>query len=441
MKTKTLECRNITLSNKDTKVCVPITGSSMEEILSQAEAVKALKPDIVEWRADYYKTNEAVKSSELIKLLELIHKALENIPLLFTYRTESEGGEGQAEFERYADYCVSIAKEAARNNVAFVDIELYGKKDEQEITELVTAIQNCGVKVIGSNHHFDKTPAEDKMFEIMSAMEEMGADVCKLAVMPRKKEDVDILIKVSEMADNKLSVPIITISMGELGAVTRVCTRLTGSVLTFAAGVNSSAPGQPKCDMLKELLKISKECKTKHNIALIGFMGTGKTTISKALSYITGFEETDVDNYIVKKAGMEISEIFAKYGEEYFRKLETEALGEIQTEAGVIISCGGGAVLKDKNVGILKSKGVIVLLTAMPQTVFERVKDHTHRPILNNDMSVEHIERLMKQREPRYKEVADVIVNVDSNDRVLTCYEILRELVRNEYLEVSGENS
>lgn len=441
MKTKIAECRNIILDNKNTRICVPLTGGSIEEILSQAEALKKLEPDIVEWRADYYQMEDECNPDELIDMLQDIHGVLQNIPLIFTYRTESEGGKGRLGISRVSDYCAKVAESAEANNVAFIDSELYGQRDNAEILGLVKKIHNCNVKIIGSNHHFDKTPTEDEMLEVLTVMEQMGADVCKLAVMPKEKEDVDALIKVSQMADDKLSVPIITISMGELEAVTRVCTRLTGSVVTFAAGVNSSAPGQPECGILKQLLRISKGCRTTRNIALIGFMGTGKTTISKALSRITGFEEIDVDNYIVEKAGIEISEIFAKHGEEYFRKLETEALREIQEENGLIISCGGGAVLKDENVEILKSKGVIVLLTATPETVFERVKNHTHRPILNNDMSVEHIKKLMNQREPRYKEVADITVNVDRNDRILTCCEILKKLIEKGDLEVSGENS
>ena len=164
------------------------------------------------------------------------------------------------------------------------------------------------------------------------------------------------------------------------------------------------------------------------NIAIIGFMGTGKTTVSSALSKITGLKEIDVDAYIVEKAKMSISEIFEKYGEEYFRNLETESLREIANNKNQIISCGGGAVLKDENVDILKNSGTIVLLTATPETIFDRVKDHTHRPILNNDMSLSHVKSLMEKREPRYQSVADIKVNVDSNDRILTCYDMLCKL-------------
>lgn len=441
MKAKALQCRNINLDNQNTKICIPVMGSTMEEIIMQAEKVKTLEPDIVEWRADYYIMKDCDDALELVTVLEKIHEVLADIPLIFTYRTADEGGEQHIDFEHYADYCTAAAKEAEKNNTAFIDIELYGKKDEVKSSELVTEIHNYNVKIIGSNHHFDKTPSEDEMINILAVMEEMGADVCKLAVMPEEKEDVDALISASKTADKKLKAPIITISMGELGAVTRVCTKLTGSVLTFAAGANVSAPGQPACDTVRRLLAIGKGCEIDCNIALIGFMGTGKTTISKALSRITGFEEIDVDHYIVEKAGMEISGIFEKYGEEYFRKLETDALRELQNGAGRIISCGGGAVLKDENVQILKERGVIVLLTASPETIFDRVKNHTHRPILNNDMSLSHVKSLMNNREPRYQEVADIKVNVDSNDRVLTCYEMLNKLEERGDLKVSGESS
>ena len=173
------------------------------------------------------------------------------------------------------------------------------------------------------------------------------------------------------------------------------------------------------------------------DVAIVhGPPGTGKTTISNALSRITGFKEVDVDQYIVEKEGMAIKDIFAENGEQYFRDLETQALRDLQEEKETIISCGGGAVLRDENVEILNTGSVIIQLKATPETVFERVKDHTHRPILNNDMSVRHITELMNQREPRYNSVADIQVNVDKGDRVETCYYILKELEKTGHFSV-----
>lgn len=435
---KILKCRNITLSNKETKICVPITGKNDAEIIEQAKVIKELKPDIVEWRADFYQIKEKEKDTfEIVCGLEQIHNIIKDIPIIFTFRTAKEGGERQIDFETYKNYCSFVAAVAEKNNIAFIDLEAFGNKEKKRIYELIDYIHEWDVKIIGSNHHFDRTPSEEEMIDILHKMDEMGVDVCKLAVMPKEKSDVNALINASKTADKKIEKPVVTMSMAELGAVTRVCTRLTGSVLTFAAGVNASAPGQINVDAVRYLLNIGKGCELSGNIALIGFMGTGKTTISQALSRITGFEEVDVDKYIVDNAGMEIRDIFEKYGEQHFRDLETKALRELQDRKGQIISCGGGAVLRDENVEILKKGGVIVLLTATPETIFERVKNHTHRPILNNDMSLNHVKELMDKREPRYQAVAEVKVNVDANDRVMSCYYMLQKLDKGGWIKIN----
>lgn len=156
--------------------------------------------------------------------------------------------------------------------------------------------------------------------------------------------------------------------------------------------------------------------KMDYNIMLIGFMGVGKTTVSKVLSKELSMPEVDMDAYIVRREKMEISDMFETYGEEYFRKVETDCLIEIQKEKGRIVSCGGGVVVKDENIEHMKDGGVILLLTATPQTVYERVKDSTNRPILNGHMNVEYIEELMNKRKARYLEVADIIISTDNKN-------------------------
>ena len=417
---KKTDCKKVVISNEDVKVCIPVMGGNKEEILNSLESVVKMSPDIIEWRADFFKPE---KLSDYENVLSDMKDVLDDIPLIFTFRTLKEGGNKDITWEQYCSLCEYISKIGDMYNVIFIDIEIFQNKEYASC--LIKKIHSNNMKVIGSNHHFDMTPGTGEMTDILKYIEKSGADICKLAVMPLDKEDVKKLIETSKIADKELKVPVITISMGELGAVTRVVPYITKSVITFAAGDNASAPGQPDIKIVRRLLRENKNCTIKGDIAIIGFMGTGKTTISNTLSMITGLKEVDVDRYIVEKEGMEISEIFEKYGEEYFRKSETKALREIACKEGQIISCGGGAVLRDENVKILKENGTVILLTASPETIFDRVKDHTHRPILNNDMSLEHVKSLMAEREPRYQSVADIKINVDSNDRVLTCYNML----------------
>ena len=169
----------------------------------------------------------------------------------------------------------------------------------------------------------------------------------------------------------------------------------------------------------------------KNNIMLIGFMGAGKTTVSKELSRMTGRKELDMDAYIVEKEGMAITDMFAQFGEEYFRAKETASLVEIMQMEDLIVSCGGGVVVKDENVAHMKDGGVIVLLTATPQTILERVKESTDRPILNGNMNVEFIEQLMNKRKDRYLSVADIIVATDNKSVQEICGEIMEKISKN----------
>lgn len=161
----------------------------------------------------------------------------------------------------------------------------------------------------------------------------------------------------------------------------------------------------------------------KTNIFMIGFMGSGKTTVSKELGKRYGFEEIEMDDYIAAREGMSISDIFARYGEARFRSIETETVKKLSGEEGKVISCGGGAALAQENVDAMKEHGFIILLEASPETVYERVKDSTDRPLLNGNMNVEHIRTLMARREKRYREVADYVISTDGKTVEEICAE------------------
>lgn len=170
--------------------------------------------------------------------------------------------------------------------------------------------------------------------------------------------------------------------------------------------------------------------KLKEHIFLIGFMGCGKSTNARRLSQMTGAVQMEMDQEIVKREGMAITDIFAKHGETYFRDLETELIRSLKDRAPMVVSCGGGAVLREENVALMKACGKIALLTAAPETIYRRVKDSKDRPVLNGNMNVEYITELMEKRRPKYEAAADFTVTTDGKHAGEICMEILKKMER-----------
>lgn len=168
--------------------------------------------------------------------------------------------------------------------------------------------------------------------------------------------------------------------------------------------------------------------KLKEHIFLIGFMGCGKSTNARRLSKMTGAEQLEMDDRIVADQGMAITEIFAKYGEQYFRNLETGLLRSMKECEPMVVSCGGGAVLREENVALMKECGKIVLLTAKPEEIYERVKNSRERPVLNGNMNVEYIADLMEKRRSKYEAAADFTVSTDMKNVREICEEIIESM-------------
>ena len=172
-----------------------------------------------------------------------------------------------------------------------------------------------------------------------------------------------------------------------------------------------------------------------YNIVLIGFMGTGKSTISDFLKNVFAMDVAEMDQIIAQRQGMSISDIFETYGEQYFRNLETNLLKELQEGENCIISCGGGVAMREQNVVEMKKNGRVVLLTASPETIYERVKDSNDRPILNGNKNVPFIADMMEKRREKYETAADVVIQTD-NKSIL---EISEELI-SKLTELDEEN-
>lgn len=162
-----------------------------------------------------------------------------------------------------------------------------------------------------------------------------------------------------------------------------------------------------------------------YNIFLIGFMGSGKSSVAGYLGRNYGMEVVEMDQRIAEMEGMSIPDIFAKYGEAYFRDLETEFLADLNFQSNRVVSCGGGVPMREANVAEMRKSGKIVLLTASPETIFARVKNNHDRPLLENHKNVAYISELMAQRRERYEAAADVMIETDRK----TVREICREMI------------
>ncbi|MDO4977556.1 MAG: shikimate kinase [Eubacteriales bacterium] len=166
-----------------------------------------------------------------------------------------------------------------------------------------------------------------------------------------------------------------------------------------------------------------------YNIVLIGFMGTGKSTISSYLNNVFNMEIVEMDQIIAQREGMSISDIFEIHGEEYFRDKETELLIEMQDKKNVVVSCGGGVPMRERNHPEMKKNGKVVLLTASPAEILERLKDDHSRPLLENNKTVDFVTDLMEKRRSRYEAVADIIINTDGKTKLDICEELIQKLL------------
>lgn len=245
-----VQVRNIKLGEGIPKICVPLVGKTNEEIIEEAKFLKEVKFDLIEWRVDHYENVEDIeKVKEIVKALrEEVGEAV----ILFTFRSKKEGGEKEVSTEYYAELNKQIAQTKL---VDLVDVELF--TGDEIVKDIVETAHNNGVKVVMSNHDFFKTPSKEEIISRLCKMQDLGADLPKIAVMPNNSEDVvTLLAATEEMHTKHANKPIITMSMGPLGLISRLSGETFGSALTFGAAKKASAPGQISVDKLALILEV-----------------------------------------------------------------------------------------------------------------------------------------------------------------------------------------
>ena len=248
---KTIELKGHAIADgKFPLICTPVVGRTLDRLLSELDVLLPKKPDVLEWRVDFF---DAIGDTTAVIAAALAIKSRAgNIPLLFTRRSTIEGGEkivlneGQV-LSLYEAMCENRA-------IDLIDYEM--ANEAPNIVRVRNAAKSQDIKLVLSFHNFSFTPGLETLTQKFLSAEQLGADVAKVAVMPRDLDDVLTLLTATREASKKLRIPIISMSMGPLGAVTRMVGGVFGSSLSFAVGAAASAPGQVPIEDLNAVLAI-----------------------------------------------------------------------------------------------------------------------------------------------------------------------------------------
>lgn len=241
----TVKIRNIMLGEGLPKIAVPNVGENEEEILASAKKIADAKPDLMEWRIDYY--SDGIKDNQkLIETAKKLREVVGELPILVTFRTKNEGGVLELSEDGYLDLVQTVIENRLGDAV---DIELF--HDEKRVSDLVSDAHRYNVVVIMSNHDFEKVPSKDVIEFRLKKMAKLGADVPKLACMPHNASDVLTLLTATSEVNEEIPNPLITMAMGDIGKVTRVAGQVFGSSLSFGAVGKTSAPGQLSIEDLR----------------------------------------------------------------------------------------------------------------------------------------------------------------------------------------------
>ncbi len=230
--------KNCKIGEGKTKIIVPIVGVTQQAIVDEAKTFGDIPVDVVEWRIDWYE--DVFDTAKVIETAGLLQEALGDIPLLVTFRTAKEGGEKEIATDVYAQLMKDIC---ASGKADMIDVEVF--LGDEVVKDIIAAAHADNVKVVASNHEWISTPAQSEIVSRLRKMQDLGADIPKIAVTPTCRKDViTLLAATEEMATNYADCPLITMSMRGTGVVSRLIGESLGSSMTFGAAAKASAPGQ-----------------------------------------------------------------------------------------------------------------------------------------------------------------------------------------------------
>ncbi|MCC8046281.1 MAG: type I 3-dehydroquinate dehydratase [Clostridiales bacterium] len=245
---------SLSLGDGIPKICVPLTAGNFMQMESQLEKIRKVPCDMLELRADYFE-------GDPIEELAVLRERMPDKPVLFTFRTKEEGGERAISIEDYVQLNLRAAGVptggcmAGRARADLIDLEV--NRGEELVRDLSSRMRSSGVKTIVSYHDFERTPDEKFLIRLLCRMQSLEADITKAALMPRTEQDVLTLLSAAvSMKEQYADRPYIMMSMGRLGAVSRLAGYLTGSAVTFATAGTASAPGQMDADFVARALEM-----------------------------------------------------------------------------------------------------------------------------------------------------------------------------------------
>ncbi len=219
-------------------ICTPLVGKTKADIMAELDIILVKQPDVIEWRADFF--SHIASFQEVIATAVHLKATAEDVPFIFTIRSRREGGQSSVlSEEQVMELNVLICK---NTDFEYVDCEL--SHSSEFIHVLRQAAFQHGTKIIGSFHNFNFTPSKAEIVHKLVEVQQYQLDVAKVAVMPNTLADVLTLLSATLAAKEQVNIPLITMSMGGDGVISRIMGGVFGSSLSFAVGSKSSAPGQ-----------------------------------------------------------------------------------------------------------------------------------------------------------------------------------------------------